>query len=94
MGANEDLLIQYCQDSSFNEIYSLIETEGANLDINTNRAEPIRISVSKLDYDIALILLENGADPNVASSDDSHDSGFDLSDRLNDPSMNILIGPF
>jgi hypothetical protein len=94
MGANEDLLIQYCQDSSLNEIINLIETEGDNLDINTNRAEPLRISVSKLDYDITLVLLQNGANPNVASADDKHDSAFDLADNLNDPAMSNLIGPF
>jgi hypothetical protein len=94
MAANEDLLIQYCQNSSLNEIVNLIETEGNNLDINTNRAEPLRISVSKLDYAITLFLLQHKADPNVASADDAHDSGFDLAEQINDPSMNNLIRPF
>jgi len=94
MGANEDFLIQYCQDSSLNEIIDLIETEGNNLDINTNRAEPLRISVPKLDYDIVIVLLQNGANPNVASADDQHDSAFDIADNLNDASMNELMGPF
>jgi hypothetical protein len=87
----EDLLIQYCQDGSINEINELIETNGDNLDIKYNREEPLRISVSNLYYDIVELLLNLGADPNVSSLEDTHDSAFDLADQLNDPSMNSLI---
>jgi len=87
----EDLLIQYCQDGSINEINELIETNGDNLDIKYNREEPLRIAVSNLYYDIVELLLNLGADPNVSSLEDTHDSAFDLADQLNDPSMNSLI---
>jgi len=94
MGANEDLLIQYCQSGSANEVLNLIETSGENLDINVNRAEPLRITVAALDYATTQVLLEAKADPNIASSAGENDSGFCLADQLNDPSMNILIGPY
>lgn len=90
----EDLLIQYCQDGSINEINQLIETNGNNLDIKYNREEPLRIAVSNLYYDIVELLLERGADPNVSSADEQHDSAFDLADQLNDASMNSLIAPY
>ncbi len=90
----EDLLIQYCQDGSINEINQLIETNGNNLDIKYNREEPLRIAVSNLYYDIVELLLERGADPNVSSSDEQHDSAFDLADQLNDSSMNSLMTPY
>jgi len=91
---NEDLLIQYCYDNSINEINQLIETNGDNLDIKYNREEPLRIVVSNLYYEIAQLLLELGADPNVSSSEETHDSAFDLADQINDPSMNNLIAKY
>lgn len=94
MGANEDLLIQYCQNSSTNEVINLIETQGQNLDINTNRAEPLRITVNALDYATTQVLLNAKADPNVSSADFVNDSAFCIASILADPSMNDLLGPY
>jgi len=44
MGANEDLLIAYCQNcSSTNDAINLIETQ--LVDVNINNSEPIRTAV-------------------------------------------------
>ncbi len=88
---NEELLIQYCQDGSINEIIELIETNGDNLDINYNGGEALRIVVLDLNYEITKILLEAGADPNVGTIESNHDSAYDIADQINDPSMNNLI---
>lgn len=60
MGANEDLLIKYCQNcSSTNDAINLIETQ--LVDVNINNSEPIRTAAAADCSSMVQYLIEVGS---------------------------------